>query len=88
MGETKNHQEDLQITNYLTIFQILEAAYKKNTESVEQIANNLEEIKVKQNDLKKDLLSFKSNTQAAIKALKASQQAIREGLDFMNKKFE
>ena len=48
----------------------------------------MEEIKIQQNDLKKDLLSFKSNTQAAIKALEASQQAIRESQDFINKEFE
>ena len=48
----------------------------------------MEEIKIQQNDLKKDLLSFKSNTQAAIKALEASQQAIGESQDFINKEFE
>ena len=48
----------------------------------------MEEIKIQQNDLKKDLLSFKSNTQEAIKALKASQQAIGESQDFINKEFE
>ena len=53
-----------------------------------QIANNLEKIKIQQNDFKKDLLSFKSNTQAAIKALEASQQAIGESQDFVNKEFK
>ena len=48
----------------------------------------MEEIKIQQNDLKKDLLSFKSNTQAAIKALGASQQAIGESQDFIKKEFE
>ena len=48
----------------------------------------MEEIKIQQNDLKKDLLSFKSNIQAAIKALEASRQAIRESQDFINKEFE
>ena len=46
------------------------------------------EIKIQQNDLKKDLLSFKSYTQAAIKALEASQEAIGENQDFINKEFE
>ena len=53
-----------------------------------QIANNLVKIKIQQNDFKKDLLSFKSNTQAAIKALEASQQAIGESQDFVNKEFK
>ena len=48
----------------------------------------MEEIKIQQNDLKKDLLSFKSNTQAAIKALEVSLQAIGESQDFINKEFE
>ena len=64
------------------------SSLNKNTESVEQIANNLDEIKIQQNDFKKDLLSFKSNTQAAIKALEPSQQATGESQDFINKEFE
>ena len=48
----------------------------------------MEEIKIQQNDLKKDLLSFKSNNQEAIKALEASQKAIGESQDFINKEFE
>ena len=48
----------------------------------------MKEIKSQQNHLKQDLLSFKSNTQAAIKALEASQQAIGENQDFINKEFE
>ena len=53
-----------------------------------QIENNLEKIKIQQNDFKKDLLSFKSNTQAAIKALEASQQVIGESQDFVNKELK
>ena len=53
-----------------------------------QITNDLEEIKTQQNDLKKDLLFFKSNTKATIKALEASQQDIGESQDFINKEFE
>ena len=48
----------------------------------------MEEIRIQQNDFKKDLLSFKSNTQGAIKALEASQQAIGESQDFINKEFQ
>ena len=48
----------------------------------------MEEIKIQQNDLQKDLLSFKSNTETDIKALEASQQAIGESQDFINEKFE
>ena len=62
-------KKKLQITNYSTQ---LKRSLNKNTESVEQIANYLDGIKTQQNDLKKNLLSFKSNNQAAIKALEAS----------------
>ena len=62
-------KKKLQITNYSTQ---LKHSLNKNTESVEQIANYLDGIKTQQNDLKKNLLSFKSNNQAAIKALEAS----------------
>ena len=88
IGETTNQQEEIKNNKLFDTILDIKSSFKKNTESVEQIANNLEEIKIQQNDLKKDLLSFKSNTQAAIKALKASQQAIRESQDFINKEFE
>ena len=77
-------KKKLQITNYATQ---LKRSLNKNTESVEQIANYLDGIKTQQNDLKKNLLSFKSNNQAAIKALEASQQAIGEIQGFINKEF-
>ena len=48
----------------------------------------MEEIEIQQSDFKKDLLSFKCNTQATIKALEASQQAIRESQYFINEEFE
>ena len=48
----------------------------------------MEEIEIQQNDLKRGLLSFKYNIQAAIKALEASQQVIRESQDFINEEFE
>ena len=88
MGETKNQQEDITNNKLFDSILDLKSNLNKNTASVEQIANNLEEIKIQQNDFKKDLLSFKSNTQAAIKALEASQQAIGESQDFINEEFE
>ena len=77
-------KKKLQITSYSTQ---LKSSLNKNTESVEQIANYLDGIKTQQNDLKKSLLSFKSNNQAAIKALEANQQAIGEIQGFINKEF-
>ena len=88
MGVTKNQQEEITNNKLFDAILDLRSSLQKNIESVEQIANNFEEIKIEQNDLKNDLLSFKSNTQAAIKAPKASQQTIREGQDFINKEFE
>ena len=88
MGETTNQQEDITNNKLFDSILDLKSNLNKNTASVEQIANNLEEIKIQQNDLKKNLLSFKSNTQAAIKALEASQQAIGESQDFINEEFE
>ena len=88
MGVTKNQQKEITNNKLFDAILDLKSSLQKNTESVEQIANNFEEIKIEQNDLKNDLLSFKSNTQAAIKAPKASQQTIREGQDFINKEFE
>ena len=88
MGVTKNQQKEITNNKLFDAILDLKSSLQKNTESVEQIANNFEEIKFEQNDLKNDLLSFKSNTQAAIKAPKSSQQTITEGQDFINKEFE
>ena len=85
MGETTNQQKEITNNKLFDAILDLQSSFKKNTESVEQITNNLEEIKTQQNDLKKDLLFFKSNTKAAIKALEASQQVIGESQDFINK---
>ena len=73
MGVTKNQQEEITNNKLFDAILDLRSSLQKSIESVEQIANNFEEIKIEQNDLKNDLLSFKSNTQAAIKAPKASQ---------------
>ena len=75
MGDTTNQQEEITNSKLFAILD-LKSNLNKNTAIDEQITNNLEEIKIQQNDLKNDLLYFKSNTQAAIKALEASQQAI------------
>ena len=88
IGETTNQQEEFTNNKLFDAVLDLKSNLNKNTASVEQIANNLEEMKIQQNDLKKDLLSFKSNTQAAVKALEASQQAVGESQDFINEEFE
>ena len=75
MGDKTNQQEEITNSKLFAILD-LKSNLNKNTAIDEQITNNLEEIKIQQNDLKNDLLYFKSNTQAAIKALEASQQAI------------
>ena len=78
MGETTNQQEEITNNKLFDAELDLKSSSNKNTASVEQIVNNLKEIKIQQNDLNKDLLSFKSNTQGAIRAFEASQQAIGE----------
>ena len=80
-------KKKLQITLPFHTILDLKRKLNKNTANVEQIANNLEEIKIQQNDLKKDLFPFKSNTHAVIKALEASQQAIGKTQDFINEEF-
>ena len=88
MAETTNEQEEITNNKLFDTILDLKSSANENAESVEQISNNLAEIKIQQNDLNKDLLSFKSYTQAAIKALEASQEAIGENQDFINKEFE
>ena len=88
IGETANQQEEITNNKLLDAILDVKSNLNKNTVSDEQIANNLEEIEIQQNDFKKDRLSFKYNTQAAIKALEASQQAIRESQYFINEEFD
>ena len=88
MGKTTNQLEKITNNKLFDTILDLKSKLNKNTPSVKQIANNLQEIKIQQNNLKKDLLSFKSNTQAAIKALEASQEAIRESQDFIHEEFK
>ena len=60
----------------------------QNTTSVTQIANNIEEIKQQQEDLKKEVLSLKTNTQASIRALEANQQKLTDSQKFIHEEFE
>ena len=53
-----------------------------------KIANSLVEIKQQQDDLKKEFLPLKINTQASIRALEISQQELTESQHFINTEFE
>ena len=60
----------------------------KNSERITQIIQNLGEIKNQQDDIKKDLLPFKTNTQASIRALETAQQTIAQSQEFISTEFE
>ena len=53
-----------------------------------KIVNSLVEIKQHKDDLKKEFLSLKTNTQASIRALEVSQQELTESQHFINTEFE
>ena len=48
----------------------------------------MEDIKKQQEEIKKEFLSFKTNTQASIKALEVNQQKLTESQQFINAEFE
>ena len=48
----------------------------------------MEDIKKQQDEIKKEFLSFKMNTQASIKALEVNQQKLTENQQFINAEFE
>ena len=60
----------------------------KNTDTFSQIMINMEDIKKQQEEIKKEFLSFKTNTQASIKALEVNQQKLTESQQFINAEFE
>ena len=60
----------------------------ENNKTVSQLTISIDEIKQQHSDFKKELMSLKTNTQAQIKALESSQQAITESQNFINEEFE
>ena len=60
----------------------------ENNKTVSQLPISVDEIKQQHSDFKKELMSLKTNTQAQIKALESSQQAITESQNFINEEFE
>ena len=60
----------------------------ENTQSIAKLTTSIEEIKEQHTDIKKERISLKTNTQAQIKALEASQQSITDSQKFLNGEFE
>ena len=61
---------------------------KENTQSISNLTVSMDELKSQHSELKKDLMSFKTNTQAQIKALENSQHEITKSQNFLNQEFE
>ena len=79
-----------EVTNEKIMAAILELinSVNKNTDSMTQLASKIEDIKIQQNEIKRDFLSFKSNTQASLNALEASQQSITRNQHYLNEDVE
>ena len=60
----------------------------ENTQSIAKLTTSIEEIKEQHTDIKTELMSLKTNAQAQIKALEASQQSITDNQKFLNGEFE
>ena len=60
----------------------------ENNKTASQLTISVDEINQQHSDFKKELMSLKTNTQAQIKALESSQQAITESQNFVNEEFE
>ena len=58
------------------------------TEFQSFVANSLEEIKQQQEDLKKEFLPLKTNTQAFIRSLEVNQQKLTESQKFISEDFK
>ena len=81
-------EDEISNKKLLELLLDLQKNLAQNTTSVTQIANNIEEIKQQQEDLKKEVLSLKTNTQASIRALEANQQKLTDSQKFINEEFE
>ena len=66
----------------------IKSSLKENNKTVLQLTISVDEIKQQHLDFKKELMSLKTNTQAQMKALESSQQAITEIQNFINEEFE
>ena len=88
--EISKKEKMTEVTNEKIMAAILELtnSVNKNTDSMAQLASKIEDIKIQQNEIKRDFLSFKSNTQASLNALEASQQSIKRSQDYLNKYVE
>ena len=80
-------EDEISNKKLLELLLDLQKNLAQNTTSIKQIANNIEEIK-QQQDLKKEVLSLKTNTQASIRALEANQQKLTDSQKFINEEFE
>ena len=79
-----------EVSNKKIIDTILELTnnFNENAKSMSQISATLDDIKIQQNEMKRDFLAFKSSTQASINALESSQQKVVESQEFLNSEFE
>ena len=81
-------EDEISNKKLLELLLDLQKNLAQNTTSVTQIANNIEEIKQQQENLKKEVLSLKTNIQVSIRALEANQQKLTDSQEFINEEFE
>ena len=91
--DNKEMDNDNQAAEEITNAKLFEAILdikknlNENTDSVSQIDTKLEAIRQQQNEIKKNFLSFRTNTQSSIRALETSQQKITESQQFISTEF-
>ena len=88
MGGDKDQIQEISNNKLMEVILDIQKNLNKNTDTVSQIMVNMEDIKKQQEEIKKEFLSFKTNTQASIKALEVSQQKLTESQQFINVEFE
>ena len=85
---TTINYKKLATTHLWKLYWIYKKNLNKNTDTVSQIMVKMEDIKKQQEEIKKEFLSFKTNTQASIKALEVNQQKLTKSQQFINAEFE
>ena len=88
MGGDKNQLQEVSNNKLMEVILDIQKNLNKNTDTFSQIMVNMEDIKKQQEEIKKEFLSFKTNTQVSIKALEVNQQKLTESQQFINAESE
>ena len=87
MGGNNDQLQEISNNKLMEVILDIQKNLNKNTDTVSQIMVNMKDIKKQQEEIRKEFLSFKMNTQAFIKALEVNQQKLTKSQQSINAEF-